>query len=708
MFSHRSPLHPVPNRQEKSSPPSPETSCFPCDQTHGSGFQERFQILFDSCPVAVWLEDFRRVEGWFTSLREQGVTDLREYLQRHPEQLKEALALIQVLDVNPEAVRQNGARTKEELLTRLPELFLPESREVLIEELAQLWEGRRTVDLEIPSRCLDGRVAYMVMRIQVAGTDENPDWGNVIVTGTDITARRQMEERLRESVRAAESANEAKSRFLANMSHEIRTPINGILGMSELLLQTELTPEQREHAETIHLSTGVLLGLLSDVLDLSKIEADKLLLEVRPTDVRRLVADTIESFLATARPNHVELAAVVSHDVPRLVAADETRLQQILLNLVGNAVKFTPSGSVLLRVHRESSQRLRFSIEDTGIGIDPALLPRLFEPFQQADSSTTRQFGGTGLGLTIVKELVGKMGGELEVHSQPGKGSTFSFTLPLPDAPAQVSPNPAKRKPALLWMRAGAHREAAEELLRFAGWEVSLCEAEEIPAIPMNDGAEDTLLLLDGDLPDLTRWLALSDARSHARKILLHPHGQRPAPEWLRDHGFQTSLRKPLRFDKLEEALREASPPTEAAQEAAPAAGPPGFLRVLVAEDNLVNQKVIRMTLEKLGVAVVMVGNGAEALEMLHREDFGLVLLDIQMPVLDGLSAAREIRRLQETGCFGPTQKPYLVALTANAFSEDRAAALDAGCDAYFSKPVKFSDMAALVERCRARTLSSA
>jgi two-component system sensor histidine kinase/response regulator len=649
------------------------------------------------------LEDFRGVAEWFAELRTQGITDLRGYLARHPEHLQKALALIRVVDVNPEAVRQNGAASKEELLQRLPEVFLPESRDVLVEELAQLWEGRRSIDLEIPSRCLDGRIAYMVMRVQVAGTDESPDWGNVIVTGTDITARRHMEERLRQAAAEARAANEAKTRFLANMSHEIRTPINGILGMSDLLLQTSLSSEQKEHAETIQISTRVLLGLLSDVLDLSKIEADKLKLDLRPVDVRALVANVLESFTATAARSNLDLVGVVSRDVPARFLTDETRLQQILLNLVGNAVKFTPAGSVSVRVEEQGPRLLLFTVRDTGIGIEPGMLPSIFLPFQQADSSTTREFGGTGLGLTIVRELVHKLGGEVQAESRPGDGSTFRFSLPFVSSGNGGTTPATPPEKAVLWMKKGIHREAVAELLHFAGWNVLLCEPTDDPSSLLAPDETIPLLLVDEDLPSLSAGsLPPGGRQPFGRKILLHRQGKYPPHAWLREQGISATLRKPFRLDKLEEILRpeKAGPPVEHF--------PPPDLQpfpVLVAEDNKVNQKVIRMTLEKIGVVPVVVENGRQAVEMLQNEQFPLVLLDIQMPVMDGLSAARAIRELQNAGQLASTAKPYLVALTANAFSEDRAAALAAGCDEYFSKPVKFSDLAELVRRFRAGKL---
>lgn len=565
-------------------------------------FRERFRMLFEASPVAVWLEDFRAVAAFFEERQSEGVTDLRAWISAHRKEAMDLLAHVKVIDVNPEAVRQNGAQSKEELLANLPRLFTPESEGVWLEELAQLWEGKRMIDLETTAQRLDGKIGYMVMRVQVPVLAGRADWGSVIVTGTDITSRKEMEERLRSSMQEAQAASLAKGRFLANMSHEIRTPMNGIIGMADLLLDSPLHDDQRELAQTLRASCTALLGILNDILDFSKIEADKLVIENAPVVLRDSLRDALDVVITEATAKGLSLTARVRRDVPEEIAGDAMRLRQVLLNLLGNAVKFTREGRVEVEVSPDfSTNRICFQVRDTGIGMEKTALEKLFQPFQQADASTTRSFGGTGLGLAVCKELLTRMGGAIEATSTTGKGSLFTFYLPVSETAGPVSES---------------------------------TEFETImPRIPT------------GPLLRLR-------------------------------HRGEPSTQPPPREKE-----------TDSTQ----------TLRVLVAEDNLVNQKVILLGLKRLGVSPVLACDGVEAVEAARNAEFDLAIIDLQMPRMDGLEAARRIR-----GETSP-RPPLLVALTANAFPEDRIRALESGFDEYFTKPISASDLLQVLERAATR-----
>jgi two-component system, sensor histidine kinase and response regulator len=658
-------------------------------ETGGNPYKQKYDLLFESCPVAVWIEDFSYIAEWFDQLHKAGIRDIRAHLRANPAEKASALSKIQVLEVNPEAVRQNGARSKEELLSRLPELFTQESEEVFTEELALLFEGHRIVNLEVPARRLDGGRAFMVMRIQVPGTPEAPDWKNVIVTGTDITLRREMEQKLRSSMQEAKAANEAKSRFLAHMSHEIRTPMNGILGMADLLLETPLQPEQTELARTLQSSCRSLLGILNDILDISKIEANRLRIERMPFRIRELVADVADLLATGAREKSLKFIAVVDHDVPHWVEGDETRLRQILFNLTGNAIKFTHRGTIKIHVS-VSKQRIKFEVSDSGIGIEPETLKNLFRPFEQGDASTTRRYGGTGLGLSIVRELVKLMDGHIEVASNPGYGSVFGIFVVLPEIPLEES-LPLKNLPPdfafHLDISDGDEREAVREFL--LSFKIPTQECSSLRSLPQN-----AIVLCD--FSDSATPASSEDEGTPAscKRIAVLPPGVVVRNEIINSRGFAAILPLPVRHTRFLQLLDDAhlsSPPHADKSPVATPSSEHSPLHVLVAEDNPHNQMVIRLSLRKLGVDAVLVEDGVEAVEAVKKANtssnassrpFDLVILDFQMPRMDGMEAAREILSLSLS------HRPFLAALTANAFPEDRRRALRLGFQSYLTKPL--------------------
>ena len=499
-----------------------------------------------------------------------------------------------------------------------------------------------------------------------------------------------------------------KSQFLATMSHEMRTPMNGIVGMADLLLGTDLDSEQTEYAQTVSLCAESLLNLINDTLDFSKIEAGKLTLESIPFDVYQATGSVAEVLAERAESKGIELVIFVDRDTPRTVRGDPARLRQVLLNLVGNAVKFTDRGTVVVRVERVTedagARRLRFSVRDTGVGIAPEAHAALFEPFVQADGTTTRKFGGTGLGLAICKELVEAMGGRIGVESSLGSGSTFEFALDLPTVEASVQTDlaqliPANRK-ALIVDPSPAGTRLLEYYLK--GWNVRTSLAsggqEALAALyrQAEMGSPYHLILASSKLPDMDGMdLAMrihdDSVLRKTRIITVCPFSQRPDSAALRLAGVRAVLAKPVLATKLAEAVRGAldsanSGPSEAAEQAGSKISEQTRLqcRVLLAEDNAVNQELAVRLLAKLGYSADVVENGLDAVERIRNRDYDIVLMDCQMPEMDGYEATAEIRRLE-----GEQRRTSIIAMTANAMAGDRERCLDAGMDDYLAKPVQ-------------------
>lgn len=627
------------------------------------------------------------------------------------------LVLIATPDGTIEWVNESFERVMEyslqEVTGRNPTTFMigPETNPRTIRRIKAAMAQGEGISTDIVNYSKSGRKYHLHLEIQPV-RNERGVLENFIAIEADITARVETENALRRAKAEADTASRAKSDFLAAMSHEIRTPMNGVIGMTSLLLDTQLSHDQRDSVNTIRTSGEALLTIINDLLDFSKIESGKLDLEHQPFELATCLEDTLDLFSGQAAARRIEIAYHIESGVPAVVLGDVNRLRQILSNLINNAIKFTPRGSVTVVISpasahpkhplRPNHTMISFAVRDSGIGIPHDRLDRLFKPFSQVDSSTTRKYGGTGLGLVICHRLCALMGGSISVRSAVNEGSTFHFTVQVEPVRFEPSipplPDALKKTPVLCVDDNPVGLAHLSAFLRDAGLDARTASTSADAASLLASGPPPSAVLLDLDLADGASPL-ISDLIRHRLPLLgILPTGGAIAPDWTSGLRF-TAIARPLRTLALVRAFHTLFPTRNDRPATTHTGDHPNLasqipLNVLLVEDNPVNQKVALRFLERIGYRADAVGNGLEAVQALGTHHYQLVLMDLQMPEMDGFEATRQIRRN-----LPPHRQPCIIALTANALQSDRDLCIASGMNDFITKPIKLTDISDIIHR---------